>query len=338
MRKESAPLPSPGSAAAIPVAASGDVLPSVQGRDCRPPAAGKRRPSRKTSWAASAARLVLWTVLVCAAFKVAAAVKATLELPPAARALALGGEALLAAAAAVWAFRLCRAFGALSASRQWDSNGPRENRIGLARYYKGILDSPTALENLREQLGGDDEDWRRTKAELERISDPGSVRNPDWPARQRAFDDRIAERAGRIAREHAVLTAIKTATSPWKAVDVLAVFYNGTATVERIAKLYGRRCSGPQAFRLACSWAWNLYVAGRIGEISEKGAAIGVDAAAQAIETSGGGLSWLAKVLPVAGALFAKAGEGAVNYYFCRRLGSRAVEFFRPVSGNRTGS
>ena len=79
----------------------------------------------------------------------------------------------------------------------------------------------------------------------------------EWRKDADAFESEREALADEIAKKHALLTAIKTATSPWKIVDVLSVFYTSTRMVERIARLYGQPCSGPQAFRLVCQWGFN---------------------------------------------------------------------------------
>lgn len=133
-----------------------------------------------------------------------------------------------------------------------------------------------------------------------------------------------------IIKHYAKIIGIKTAASPWKAVDIIAVFFNSTLMVSKIAKVYHRQVSRQQAFRLVIHWFVNLYVSGELGQIAE-GAA---DAIAQ------GASEWLGEegisaVLQPAVPLLAKFGgkiaEGGVNAYLAYRLGSRACKHFREL-------
>ena len=144
------------------------------------------------------------------------------------------------------------------------------------------------------------------------------------------FQQAQDERALAIIKDYAMIIGIKTAASPWKAVDMIAVFFNSTLMVAKIAKVYHRQVSRQQAFRLVIHWFINLYISGELGQITE-GAA---DAVAQ------GTSEWLGKdgfsaVLQPAVPLLAKFGgklaEGGINAYFAYRLGNRACEQFREL-------
>lgn len=138
------------------------------------------------------------------------------------------------------------------------------------------------------------------------------------------------EQALVIIKYYAKIIGIKTAASPWKVVDILAVFFNSTLMVSKIAKVYHRQLSRQQAFRLVIHWFINLYISGELGQITEGTA----DAIAK------GASEWLGEegisaILQPAVPLLAKFGgkiaEGGVNAYLAYRLGNRACEHFREL-------
>ena len=144
------------------------------------------------------------------------------------------------------------------------------------------------------------------------------------------FQLALDKQALAIIKHYAKIIGIKTAASPWKVVDIFAVFFNSTLMVSKIAKVYHRQVSRQQAFRLVIHWFINLYISGELGQITE-GAA---DAIAQ------GASEWLGEegisaVLQPAVPLLAKFGgkiaEGGVNAYLAYRLGNRACKHFREL-------
>ena len=133
-----------------------------------------------------------------------------------------------------------------------------------------------------------------------------------------------------IIKHYAKIIGIKTAASPWKVVDIIAVFFNSTLMVSKIAKVYHRQVSRQQAFRLVIHWFINLYISGELGQVME-GAA---DAIAQ------GTADWLGEngisavlqpALPLLAKFGGKMAEGGINAYLAYRLGSRACEHFREL-------
>lgn len=142
------------------------------------------------------------------------------------------------------------------------------------------------------------------------------------------FQRELDARALVIIKEYAKIIGIKTAASPWKAVDIIAVFFNSTLMVVKIAGVYHRQMSRPQAFRLVFRWFVNLYISGELGQITEDAA----DAVAQ------GTAAWLGEdgistilqpVVPLLAKFGGKVAEGGVNAYLAYRLGCRACESFR---------
>lgn len=144
------------------------------------------------------------------------------------------------------------------------------------------------------------------------------------------FQQKQDERALVIIKKYATLIGIKTAASPWKAVDIIAVFFNSTLMVVKIADVYHRQMSRPQAFRLVFRWCVNLYISGELGQIAE----------AAADEIAQGTASWLGEAgisailqpaVPLLSKFGGKLAEGGVNAYLAYRLGCRACESFREL-------
>ena len=133
-----------------------------------------------------------------------------------------------------------------------------------------------------------------------------------------------------IIKHYAKLIGIKTAASPWKVVDIIAVFFNSTLMVSKIAKVYHRQVSRQQAFRLVTHWFINLYISGELGQITEGAADTIAEGTADWLGNEG-----VSAVLQPAVPLLAKFGgkiaEGGINAYLAYRLGSRACTCFREL-------
>jgi uncharacterized membrane protein YcjF (UPF0283 family) len=101
---------------------------------------------------------------------------------------------------------------------------------------------------------------------------------------------------------------------------MIAVVYNSTNMVVRLARIYNRRVSGSAAFRLVCRWIVNIYIAGKAGDVARG-------------PVEGGGANDLisSTYKPLAG-LIGKLAEGGANAFLVYRLGCRAMESFRALS------
>ena len=140
-----------------------------------------------------------------------------------------------------------------------------------------------------------------------------------WLLLFKEFQAMQDKRADEIIAKTWKLVALKTAASPWKIVDMLAVVYNSTMMIMRLARLYNRRSSRRAAFRLACRWIMNIYVAGEMGEAMQG-----------AVEWASARDFISATYKPLA-SLFGKVAEGGANALLVYRLGCRAVAYFRPL-------
>lgn len=133
-----------------------------------------------------------------------------------------------------------------------------------------------------------------------------------------------------IIKHYAKIIGIKTAASPWKAVDIIAVFFNSTLMVSKIAKVYHRQVSRQQAFRLVIHWFVNLYISGELGQIAE-GAADSIAQGASDWLGEGGISAVLQPAVPLLAKFGGKIAEGGINAYLAYRLGSRVCEHFREL-------
>lgn len=149
--------------------------------------------------------------------------------------------------------------------------------------------------------------------------------NDGWIRLFKEFQSLQDERAKAIIRRAWELVAVKTAASPWKIVDMIAVIYNSTVMVTRLARLYNRRTSGRAAFRLVCRWFINIYIAGEMGDVTQG-----------AVEWASANDLISATYKPLAG-FIGKIAEGGANAFLVYRLGCRAMAYFRPLACNREG-
>ncbi len=152
----------------------------------------------------------------------------------------------------------------------------------------------------------------------------------DWPTAMRILQEKQDERAGEIINKAMGLIAVKTAASPWKIVDALAVFYVSAMMIFEIAKVYNRRTSKAGAFRLAGRWAFNIYVAREMSTAAESGVGVVTGAAGHLMKPNGISGA-IASSLPLVGKIASKAVEGGANALFARSLGKRAIREFHSV-------
>lgn len=141
-----------------------------------------------------------------------------------------------------------------------------------------------------------------------------------WLAEFKEFQALQDVRAQEIIGRTWKLVAMKTAASPWKIVDMIAVVYNSTVMVARLARLYNRRTSSRHAFRLVCRWFINIYIAGEMG-----------DATQRAVEWADKNDLISSTLKPLA-RVVGKIAEGGANAFLVYRLGRRAMEYFRPLA------
>lgn len=143
---------------------------------------------------------------------------------------------------------------------------------------------------------------------------------------QRSLDARSLE----IIKKYAKMIAVKTAASPWKAIDVISVFFNSTLMVCELAKVYHRKTTRHEASRLVVRWFVNLYISGELGQIAEGGADIISDGASEWLGSEGVA-AFVQPAVPLLAKFGGKIVEGGVNAYLAYRLGRRASEYFKEL-------
>ena len=167
-----------------------------------------------------------------------------------------------------------------------------------------------------------DRDCNRTRAEvvncLNRLR-AGAADSRGWLSDFDLLQSMQDERADEIIKRTWQLVAIKTAASPWKIVDMIAVIYNSTVMVASLARLYNRRSSRHAAFRLVCRWFVNIYIAGEMG-----------DAAQGAVEWASANDLISSTYKSLAG-FVGRIAEGGANAFLVYRLGCKAKSYYRAL-------
>ena len=134
-------------------------------------------------------------------------------------------------------------------------------------------------------------------------------------------------RARDIILRCAKYVGVKTAASPWKIVDVLAVLYHSSRMIWRLSRLYNRQASPRAAFGLACRWFVNLYIAGEAGVVAKEA---GIAARSFVSKEFGDSVpDWLPAVLGPLAKYAGKLAEGSLNAFLVWRLGHHAMDSFR---------
>lgn len=136
------------------------------------------------------------------------------------------------------------------------------------------------------------------------------------------------KQAAAVIKKYVLLIAVKTAASPWRIVDMVAVFFNSTLMICEIASVYNRRVSRAQALRLLINWMLNLYVSGELGRVMDGAADVLNDNLGDVLGSDGLG-ALIQPFLPLFSKFVGKAAEGGVNAYLAYRLGRRSVLAFR---------
>ena len=275
---------------------------------------------------------MLYGLLSCAVLlwivsSAVSAVQKTLTLPAGAGYALLAVEALLLIGCIVFAIALFRRlFKTVIRFDQIvepeDEAGRAEARDRLLNRYVKKMPPPEAYAAQFPEEGGLRESVRKTLRALAEARPEGS---PDaWLTDFKKFQglqDRLAKQ--RI-RAYAKWVAIKTAVSPWKIVDMIAVFYNSSRMVYDLAMIYNKGVTRIRAARLVFVWFVNLYIAGQIGDITESAAETGMDFMAEL------GLTNLAS--KIASKFIGKFAEGGLNAFLIYRLGHMAMREFHALA------
>lgn len=123
--------------------------------------------------------------------------------------------------------------------------------------------------------------------------------------------------ANKIIRRYAILTATKTAISPWALLDMAIVIYMGSSMLGSLCRVYQLRAGPFDMVYLFGLVMGQSFFAGEIEEHSEEIA------------------TWLTEAIgnsPVMGKLAGKAGQGIANAMLLNRIGRNACKLLRPLS------
>ena len=144
----------------------------------------------------------------------------------------------------------------------------------------------------------------------------------DWMDAFRAFEKIQDDAAENCIVKRAIWVFVKTGVSPWKIVDVMAVLYHAVVMTTEMAKIYRRKVTRIQAFRLTVDGLIAIGVASVAQDVLEKTAEVLTTKILTASSKLVNG--FLGKVAP-------KVAEGSLNAVLVYRLGRRMQFRFRPL-------
>ena len=197
------------------------------------------------------------------------------------------------------------------------------------KIIKAYMTDYIKQENLKKQ-NLDPRDEYNLKAAIEHLTDDNLLSsNDDWfNDYYNNFQQIIDKSADKIITNNAKLTAIKTALFPGKTLDSLVVLYMNIKTTNDLMALYNLRLPNFSTIILFLYIFVNTYIiAGNAEEFSE-------EATGKIIEEG----------IPAASNIFAELttkmlggvspyiAEGAINYWFAKRIGDKTKHFLQPLS------
>lgn len=237
---------------------------------------------------------------------------------------------LLLATVGVWAFIVTYAWSVFSSLPNIESvcgadykcNTFKLMEIIRRNYLAKLPSSPAYAKQLR-MSESDDLTRMLTKLKNHAYADSKSF-IADFDEFQRLQDIKAVE----VIKKFAKLIAIKTAASPWRILDMAAVFFNSTLMVCEISRVYNRRTSRAHAFRLIVGWTLNLYVSGEVGQVME-GTSDAVNESFKEWLGADGLGAMMQPAIPLLSKFAGKAIEGGLNAYLAYRLGKRSIAAFR---------
>lgn len=151
----------------------------------------------------------------------------------------------------------------------------------------------------------------------------------DWMGEFRIFEKMQDEAAKKCIIKRASLVFLKTGINPWKLIDAMAVLYHSVMMTTEIAKIYRRRISRFQAFRLAIDGLMAIGVASVAQDALEKASETLIPKVFEA------GSKLISGII---GKVAAKTAEGALNAALVCRLGCRMQLRFKPLTERETSA
>lgn len=206
----------------------------------------------------------------------------------------------------------------------------REQLGGFMREYP--LDDAGQLAFLR-IWGLSDRDVEMMRRKRADLLAPGNLQDSrSW---QESFETcflvPLDTSATKIIRRYALLTATKTAISPWALLDMAIVIYMGTSMLGSLCRVYQLRAGPLDMVYLFGLVMGQSFFAGEIEEHSEEIASSLMEAISTALHGVAGDSSSLDLLLPGMGKLAGKAGQGIANGLLLNRIGRNACKLLRPL-------
>lgn len=185
-----------------------------------------------------------------------------------------------------------------------------------SRYLAKFPDAAKYVRDNAFAQGGKAARARQVLESLKRLrgeSDGSYSDSTGWLMEFKQFQAYQDELAKDIISRTCGQVGLLTAASPWKLGDRLVVAYHAGIMIVRLSRIYNRQIPGLAAFRLACRWIIDIYVAGELGELAA--------ASMPSILSS----------FPLLGGILSKTAEGGVNAALVINLGRKAMDYFRPL-------
>ncbi|HVA48329.1 MAG TPA: YcjF family protein [Pirellulales bacterium] len=172
---------------------------------------------------------------------------------------------------------------------------------------------------------------RRKRADL---LEPGNLQDSrSW---QESFETcflvPLDASATKIIRRYAILTATKTAISPWALLDMAIVIYMGTSMLGSLCRVYQLRAGPLDMLYLFGLVMGQSFFAGELEEHSEEVASWLSDPVASLFHGVLGDSTAIDSFLPGVGKIAGKAGQGIANGLLLNRIGRNACKLLRPLS------
>lgn len=130
--------------------------------------------------------------------------------------------------------------------------------------------------------------------------------------------------ASKIIRRYALLTATKTALSPWTLLDMAVVVYMGTSMLGSLCRVYQLRAGPLDMVYLFGLVMGQSFFAGEIEEHSEDVVESITDTITSAFGASAANA--------IGGKIAGKAGQGVAHFMLLNRIGRNACKLLRPLS------
>jgi len=224
----------------------------------------------------------------------------------------------------------------------------RQARIELSDNLREIEALGPEYIKLLKRMGLTDSECSKFKSDMSALLRDRAIDGQAW---LNEYQDNIQsvldDLARRRQRHYATIVGLKTAISPWQAVDLMAVLYNSTLLVRDLCFLANRRADNLQTLSLLVHVGFNMFVASEAQELAktatdnasegyeqfaddlmaDRSADIVADGAVE-------GAKGLAadSIKAVSKFAVARLGEGLANAWLTQRFGARVWSLLTPLA------